>query len=600
VEQGYSDIFANAVPYIEPTKYNTMIIRKLLILLIFCVPVYGFPQDSVKPDTTGQKKLFVEDDPVVAMLDSLSSLKVFRDNTYSGMITNGNGYSNGSAPYFPDSVYRERITSMSMESPFEYVYNAEVRQFIDIYAYRKRGLTSRLLGLAQVYFPLFEEQLDRFNMPLELKYLAVIESALNPVASSRAGAKGLWQFIYSTGKVYGLKITSYVDDRFDPYKSTVAACEHLTDLYNIYGSWSLALAAYNSGAGNVNKAIRRAGGAKNFWLIQYYLPRETRSYVPAFIAASYVMNFAREHNIYPTDPGVLFHEIDTVTVHRPLTFDQISEMLNIPMEEVTFLNPSYKQGVIPATPDNPYKLRLRKKYIGDFINNETALYAYKTRKGMEQDSLMALIMSNNRETKIYVVRKGDTQASIAKKFQMTVSDLKSLNNLRSKYVKSGQRLLVYSEPPKSWSGATSVQATSAPRESVAADPVPAGGPSKIHTVKSGETLGKIAGIYGCTVSGLMEWNNLKNTVILVGQKLKVSAPGTGETAESRSQTGTSVQKSSSGGQKYIWYTIQPGDNLWDIANKYEGVTVSQLKSLNNITNANKIKPGQKIKIMPAN
>jgi membrane-bound lytic murein transglycosylase D len=501
---------------------------------------------------------------------------------------------------------------MSLQSPFEYVYNQEVKDFINLYAYRKRGLTERILGLAQIYFPLFEEQLDKYQMPLELKYLAVIESALNPIANSRAGAKGLWQFMYGTGKVYGLRISSYVDDRFDPIKSTIAACEHLTDLYNIYGNWSLALAAYNSGAGNVNKAIRRSGGAKNFWVIQRYLPKETRSYVPAFIAASYVLTYASEHHISPVDPGILYYEIDTVVVRNPISFDQLSEMLNIPMVEIQFLNPAYKKGIIPATCDNPYVLRLRKQKIADFINNETALYCYKTKKGMERDSLQSLVYYNTRETTEYVVKKGETISSIAKKFHMSVSDLKGLNNLQKSYVKPKQRIFVFSGPPKG----------KAPEKTTASAPPPADSNAKpipepiaetqqvvtSHTVKKGETLSKISVMYGLSVDNLVKWNNLQNQNIMVGQKLKLTGAG-GETAinepvKTPGKTVTSTSKTSlkkpATTQKYIYHTIQPGDNLWDIAEKYDGATVAQIKKLNKISNSQRLKVGQKIKVMPAN
>jgi membrane-bound lytic murein transglycosylase D len=242
---------------------------------------------------------------------------------------------------------------------------------------RKRGLTERVMGLAQIYFPMFEEHLDRFNMPLELKYLAIVESALNPVAKSRVGATGLWQFMYGTGKAYNLKVTSLVDDRRDPLKSTIAACEHMNDLYRMYGDWLLVLAAYNSGAGNVNKAIRRSGGKMDFWQIRPFLPLETRGYVPAFIAVNYVMSYAAEHNLRPVQP--LFHhfEIDTVIVKDVLTFSQISNMLNIPVEEIEFLNPAYKSRIIPATRDNTYVLRLQKKNIAGYVINEAQLYAYR-------------------------------------------------------------------------------------------------------------------------------------------------------------------------------------------------------------------------------
>jgi membrane-bound lytic murein transglycosylase D len=584
--------------------------RKILIFLLLLLSPFLRAQDPVLPDSVNGKRSFVEDDPVSSMLDSLERLKIFENSRY--LKTNANeipGISNsGDIPYFPDSVYRERITGMSLQSPFEYVYNADVRRFIDLYAYKKRGLTARVLGLSQIYFPLFEEQLDKYNMPLELKYLAVIESALNPVANSRAGAKGLWQFMYGTGKVYGLKISSYTDDRFDPVKSTVAACQHLTDLYEIYGNWSLALAAYNSGAGNVNKAIRRAGGAKNFWVIQKYLPRETRAYVPAFIAASYVMTFASEHNIKPVDPGILFYEIDTVTVRNPLTFDQISEMLKIPYEEVQFLNPAFKQGVIPATPETPYKLRLKKKNIGDFINNEAALYKYKTKSGIERDSLMMLALRNNRETIEYRVKSGETMAGIAKKFHMSINEMKSLNGLKKNYVKPKQRLLVYNGPgtpkfPESLAPANSSPPVTnvVPEKETA--PLPASG-YITYIVKAGECMAVIAQKHGCTVQNLMDWNNLKSQNLLVGQKLKIlSSSGEAIPAqETRAKTiskpaGTTAKTVAKPKTKFIWYTVQPGDNLWDIAEQYDA-TVSSIKTLNNLTNAQRLRPGQKIKIEP--
>ena len=592
-----------------------MIIQKLMIFLLVFASCTILAQDPFVADSSFRKKAFVEDDPVVTMLDSLATLKVFRNSIFLNPASNQitATYSDDQIPSFPDSVYRERISGMSIESPFEYVYNSDVKQFIDLYAYRKRGLTARIMGLAQIYFPLFEEQLDKYNMPLELKYLAVIESALNPIANSKAGAKGLWQFMYGTGKVYGLKTTSYVDDRFDPVKSTIAACEHLTDLYDIYGNWSLALAAYNSGAGNVNKAIRRAGGAKNFWIIQRYLPKETRSYVPAFIAASYVMTHASEHHIAAVDPGILFYEIDTVMVKNPLTFNQISEMLNIPYEEIQFLNPSYKQGVIPATTDNPFMLRLRKKYIGNFINNETLLYAYKTKKGLERDSLLALAWQNNRETIEYKVKSGETMASIAKKFHMTVGEVKLLNNMKKNSVRPKQNLLVYSNSPKGKQPGSTVAAIhSVPDTSIKntheSSPQPATKP-EYYVVKSGESLGKISVKYSCTVEDLVNWNNLKSQNVLVGQKLKVSSLdiSSASSKETKSKSNSSTPHNGSSktikpgaSPKYIIYTVQAGDNLWDIAEKYDGVTVSDIKKLNKIKNTQRLQTGQKLKIMPGN
>jgi len=594
--------------------------KKSLFLSLFLLltPLYFFAQDTIRPDSLYRNKPLVEDDPVVLMLDSLANLKIFEDAEFphSDQYQNWNTYSDTDIPVFPDSVYRERIAQMNDQSPFEFVYNSEVRKFIEVYAFKKRKLTARIMGLAQIYFPLFEEQLDRHNMPLELKYLAVIESALNPVANSRAGAKGLWQFMYGTGKVYGLKVSSYVDDRFDPYKATIAACEHLGDLYDIYGNWALALAAYNSGAGNVNKAIRRSGGLKNFWALHNYLPRETRSYVPAFIAASYVLTYANEHKIYPVDPGILYYEVDTVTVRNPLSFEQISEMLNIPMDEVAFLNPSFKHRFIPATPENPYKVRLRKKYVGAFINNETALYAYKTRNVSAQDSLMAMAFSNFREADLYTVKSGESLTSIAKKFHMTVAEIKALNGLRKNYVKPKQKILVYTKPPRELPKSSTTASTStgagttmasndttrqsptstnaSPSEEVnsASSAQNTEAPKSIHVVRSGESLGSIANKYHCTVQQLKSWNDLSGDKITVGQKLKVN----GAIARSEKPKTTSAGKTTtSSSQKYIYYTIQSGDNLWDIADKFD-VTVAQLKKSNDIKNTSRLKPGQKIKI----
>ncbi|MEI6886165.1 MAG: LysM peptidoglycan-binding domain-containing protein [Bacteroidota bacterium] len=586
-----------------------------LQFILLITPIFVFSQDSIRSDTASKKTKLVEDDAVMAMLDSLATLKVFADasSPHEQKYPPWSSFADTDIPYFPDSVYAARIAFMNQNSPFEYVYNLEVKKFIELYGMRKRKLTARILGLSQIYFPLFEEQLDRFNMPLELKYLAVIESALNPIANSKAGAKGLWQFMYGTGKVYGLKVSSYIDDRYDPYKATIAACEHLQDLYDIYGNWSLALAAYNSGAGNVNKAIRRSGGMKNFWAIHKYLPKETRSYVPAFIAASYVLAYANEHKIYPVDPGILYYEVDTVTVRHPLTFDQLSEMLNIPFDEITFLNPAYKKGVIPATPEMTYKLRLRKKYVGDFINNEASLYTYRTKKSLSEEASLAAIYESYRETQQYTVRKGETMASIAKKFHMSVPELKSLNSLSKNYVKPKQKIFVYvpGSSPKIPDSVLHKQEVLARTDTgrqqphlkdtvkqASTEPEKELVKAKIHVVKSGESLKLIAGKYKVTISDLQNWNNLSTSTLKAGQKLKVysepSKSGTSDVPAAGSTASKSGSKSS-GNTRFAYYTIKSGDNLWDIADEHD-VTVAQIKKLNNINNASYLKPGQKIKI----
>ncbi|MCX6304615.1 MAG: LysM peptidoglycan-binding domain-containing protein [Bacteroidetes bacterium] len=598
-----------------------MVLKKIQValLLFLLLPFCLTAQEPFRPDSTLRNRHFIEDDQVVVMLDSLANLKIFEDTRFpnANQYQNWSTYSDNDIPVFSDSVYRERIALMNDQSPFEFVYNTEVKNFIDLYGVRKRKLTARILGLAQIYFPLFEEQLDKYNMPLELKYLAVIESALNPVANSPAGAKGLWQFMYGTGKVYGLKVSTYVDDRFDPYKSTIAACEHLTDLYDIYGSWSLALAAYNSGAGNVNKAIRRSGGIKNFWAIKKYLPKETASYVPAFIAASYVITYANEHKINPVDPGILYYEVDTVTVRNPLSFDQISEMLTIPMEEIMFLNPSYKRKVIPATPENPYKLRLRKKYIGNFINNEAALYKYRTKEGLASDAMMQMVYNTYRESELYTVKSGETVASISKKFHMTPAELKSLNGLKKNSVKPNKKILVYTNTTRGKNPDSGVTSTYIPQAvpkdtsmkpatvNPGSEPVvpksttppaqPAETPVTVHVVKSGENLGIIAAKYHCTSADLMKWNNLNDQKILVGQKISVVSAGKASATTGKPEATSKTKTPATGSQRVTTYTIQQGDNLWGIAGKFD-VTVSQLKTLNKLKNNSRLTPGQKIKI----
>jgi membrane-bound lytic murein transglycosylase D len=522
-------------------------------------------------DTHALGHVIWKDSPVLAMLDSLAQLKYYGDREFITDTDSLNIYNfpPGYIPEYPDSVIAARLDSLNMETTIELAFNNQVKNFINLYAVKKRELTSRILGLAEVYFPLFEEQLDLFDIPLEMKYLAVVESALNPRAGSSAGAKGLWQFMYGTGKVYGLEVSTLIDERYDPYQATIAACEHLRDLYDIYGDWSLVMAAYNSGAGNVNKAIRRAGGVKNYWAIWPFLPRETRGYVPAFTAVYYTMTYAAEHNIYPVHPGILHHEIDTVTIHDVLSFDQVNEMLGVPMDQLKMLNPLYKQDFVPYKEGQHFVLRLPKKYIGDFVNNEQDLYAYKTQKGIEKDKLLAEIKKAQERT-IHIVRSGENLGLIAKRYHVYVSQLKAWNGLRRTTIYPGQRLVVY---PSARYNPVSAPSTST------ASVKPAN--SSTHKVKSGENLGLIANKYGCTVSQLKSWNNLRTSTIHPGQNLIVSISAV-----------AAVDKDT----KYIYHTIRTGDTLWDIAKMYDGVTVNQIKQLNNISNARKLKPGDKIRI----
>lgn len=515
---------------------------------------------------------FADDSPIVRMLDSLIRINYF-DNTYY-LITDSSaynryGFSPDAVPTYPDSVYKQRIEVLNRETPIRLGFNQHVKSFIELYSVRRRELTQRIMGLSHVYFPMFEEVLDRYDIPLEMKYLAVIESALNPTAGSRMGARGLWQFMYGTGKVYNLRVTSLVDDRHDPYKSTVAAAAHMRDLYNIYQDWLLVLAAYNSGAGNVNRAIRRAGGVRDYWAIWPFLPRETRGYVPAFIAVNYVMNHTSEHNLYPLHPGAVMHGTDTVTVSEVLAFDQLHEMLGIPMEDLKFFNPQFRKEIIPASAENPYVIRIPSEYIGPFLNNEQELYAFKTKKGLEREKLLEQI-KNISEQSVHIVRSGENLGLIARRYRVSVNQLRTWNNLRSNTIYPGQRLTVYS------SGTPATQAGQAP--------VQRSSSASYHTVRQGENLGLIAKKYKCSVTDLREWNNISGSIIRPGQKLRVYAP---EEA--------TAQKAEMDG-KYMVHTVRSGDTLWDIARAYDGVTVDQIKRLNNMGNNSRIRPGQKLKI----
>ncbi len=503
-------------------------------------------------------------DESLEMLEAIDTLQVIP--YFEGSLVNTCNYPPGYIPTFPDSIYAQRIEELNRNTTMELVYNKHVKSFIDVYAVQKRDKTERILGLTDVYFPIFEQTLDKYNMPLELKYLAVVESALNPTAGSWAGAKGLWQFMYATGKVYKLNVTTLVDDRFDPLKSTEAACQHLNDLYSMFGDWFLALAAYNSGAGNVKKAIRRAGGIKNYWAIWPYLPRETRGYVPAFIAVNYVLNYYSEHNICPLDPGIIKNGTDTVMVHDVLHFDQLNEMLGIPMADIKFFNPQYTKSIIPATDKKPLALRIPEKYVDEYIDHEKELYVFKTKSGIDKEKL-AEQMKAISDRSVHIVKKGETLSVIARKYHVGVKQLKTWNNLKSDNLRIGQKLIVYS------SGAPMAQAGN-PK------PVERSTTQTVHVVKKGETLGKIAQKYKCSVTDLKKWNNLKSNNIQIGQKLKVYAPETNN-GEVKT-TGDTV------------YTVKSGDNLTKIAKKYN-VTVDYIKKKNNLKSDN-LSVGQKLKL----
>lgn len=404
-----------------------------------------------------------------------------------------------------DSLVEARLALLNSATPFDLTYNSKTKAFINLYALKKRDLTSRFVGLSEFYFPMIEEQLDKHEMPLELKHLAIVESALNSTARSRAGATGLWQFMYSTGKIYDLRVNSYIDDRKDPVKSTVAACKYLKYLHSIYDDWNLALAAYNCGPGNVNKAIRRSGGRKDYWEIYPYLPRETRGYVPAFIAVNYIMNHYEDYEIKPTPSSYSFFSCDTILVDKRISLAHLSEVLNLSEEDILHLNPQYKLGVIPDLEEKQV-LRLPTEKLANFLNNESDIY------------------------EIY-----------------------------AQTVKSEPTIEVIPQ-------------------------------YEVYRVKNGDYLGKIASRYNVSIRDLREWNNLRSDNLRIGQRLNIYHSGS--VSNNRSVTAKKEMKTQTDGN-YIYYEVQQGDTLWDIA-KAKGISTSQLKSLNQDINEKRMKPGDKI------
>lgn len=543
--------------------------KRTLIILSLLLAGAGanaaLQKDTLPP---GTPELPVKnDDPEVQAIDKMLVTAYLNHFCFSSdqQVLNAYGYAPEQVPTFSTDVVAQRMAILDKDTPFDLVYNSTVQGFVDLYSVRRRDITSRVLGMSQLYFPIFEEYLAKYDIPMEMKYLAIVESALHPTAISSAGAGGLWQFMVGTGKMYGLDVTSYQDDRFDAYKSTEAACKYLKFLYNTFGDWQLALAAYNSGPGNVNKAIRRSGGKKDFWSIKPFLPKETQGYVPAFIAVNYVMNYATEYNIYPKQPLTTYFETDSVRVKERVDFASLSKIVGMPVEDIAFLNGTYKLKEIPNNGRLHY-LILPVEKVGLFMANESLVYEQSKVRMPEPEPVLVA------ENKTGTPTSGKTQ-------------------------------VVWEE---TW---------------------------KTHKVRRGESLGSIANKYDCTLAELKKWNRIKGSVIHAGDNLKIQqkvkrtvvveeenvaekpAEKTSQqeaTAENKEvsnpeeepskatvrSNGTTERSNerASAPVKYKYYTIQPGDTLYKIASKYDGVTVNSLKNLNSGLRENKLVVGQKIKI----
>lgn len=438
----------------------------------------------------------------------------------------------------PDSVYISRLAKIP--SAVDLTYNDVVRRYIEVYTVKRRASVEVMLGLSQYYFPIFDQIFDYYGVPNELKYMTIIESALNPRAYSRARAVGLWQFIYSTGRTYGLTINSFVDERLDPYKESRAAALYVKDLYDIFHDWTLVIAAYNCGPVNVEKAIRRSGGRHNYWDIYYHLPRQTRGHIPAFIAATYVMNYYKEHNLHPVKPELPI-PCDTIMLNRPLHLKQVSEVLNLPLKELRDLNPHYIRDIIPAF-DKQYALVLPMKYSLRFIDLQDSIFAFKDSIYLNRNMLAKPVHIHGRSGYTpgspkgnyasinYTVKSGDNLGYIAQWFHVSISDVKDWNDINGRTIREAQKLTLYVPSSK-------------------------------------------AGYY-------KQFNDMS----FAEKQKTVGAP------EDENQ----IKISSDG--KYVLYTVKYGDTVWDIAKKYPGVTGTEILEVNNISHASKIVPGQKIKI----
>lgn len=484
---------------------------------------------------------------------------------------------------YPDSVYINRLYCLPTE--MELVYNPVVRSYIDMYTGRMRGSVEYFLGKSDYYFPIFEQALDKYGLPLELKYLPIIESALNPTIASRMGATGLWQFMIGTGKMYDLEVNTLVDERRDPIKSTEAAARYLRDLHNIYGDWNLVIAAYNCGPGNVNKAIKRSGGQRDYWAIYPYLPKETRGYVPAFIAAAYVMNYYSEHNICPFEYKYT-HSTDTILVDKQLHLQQVAEVLNVPLDELRTLNPQYKKDIVPGE-FKSYVLNLPSMNAVEFELQRDSIFSYKAteflahRKVVTPSGYTASVGTNATR---YKVRRGDNLASIANKHGVSSAQIKRWNGLKSNRLRAGQILAVSAGKPvenetpqvtnepvtqnlaQNTSSAASTESSSSSNSlsdyfsklqeyAAGAEPDPEPIVEKVkeastvdtseihepqiaenrsrdiqrvqtiyHKVRIGETLTQIASKYNVDRKDISSWNKLKSSVPKVGQRLVIHLP----------------------------------------------------------------------------
>lgn len=515
---------------------NKTIMKKTILYAMLLLSLYSFGQEHAEREINIQL-------PKVSYLDSLKATFINHstsnciDERWVAELANielsENMFSDISEINFDtevsyslsSEVVKKRLAKLDARSPFNMEYNPALENTIKTFLKNRTKAFERLMAISEYYFPMFEEHLAKYNIPMELKYLAIVESALNPRAKSRVGASGLWQFMYPTGKQYNLEVNSYVDERYDPLKATEAACQYLSSLYEIFGDWSLVLASYNAGPGNVSKAIRRSGGSQNYWNIRKNLPRETANYVPAFLATMYIYEFRKEHGLQPKKATLTYFETDTIQIKRQLSFKQISELLDIPVQQLEFLNPIYKLNVIPYESEKPHYLRLPKNKMGLFVSNEDKIYTYleyletlkeKTKieinPSVSKDSLVSNLHEKNiipekteGKVRFYIIKPGDNLMKIAEKQRVLVSDLKKWNDLKTNAIMAGSKLKIYTD---------SKEVNFTQPESPQPD---------FYTVQKGDTLYIISKNHpGVSVEDLKKWNSISDDAIQPGMKLKIN------------------------------------------------------------------------------
>lgn len=492
-----------------------MKIINFIFLAVLLLPLSVFANNPVKKDSVPQVIKYLDYD---RNLDSLISCLYSKpENTENPFILTE---ADSSMIYAdrPDSFFINRLEKIP--SVISLTYNNIVKRYIEVYTIKKRAKLEEILGLKEYYFPMFEEILDKYSLPLELKYLAVIESALNPRAVSHCGATGLWQFMYGTGRLYKLEINSYVDERRDPVAETYAAARFLKDLYTAYNDWILVIAAYNCGPGNVNKAIRRSGGKTSYWDIYPYLPRETRGYVPAFIAATYSMIYFKDHNLTPKYVNMPLRT-DTIMVRENIHLQQIADVLKVPVEMVRDLNPQYRRDVIPGK-YSACSLMLPAQYATRYIDFRDSIASYRKDEFFANEfkiinpvnsrgSYTASAPSGNTAKIYHKITSGQTLGQISEKYGVKIADIKYWNNIRGSNIQAGKRLIVY-VPKKSASKHIASTSKNADESGYV-----------YYEVKNGDTIYKIANLYqGVTEADLIKWNNLASgDKIHPGQTIKI-------------------------------------------------------------------------------